>query len=57
MIAKARSIGATVVTHELPNPEVKKRVLIPDFCLVFDVPFVNTFEALRQFSAKFVWSP
>ncbi|WP_347376841.1 DUF4411 family protein [Ensifer sp. Root1252] len=52
MIAKARSIGATVVTHKL-----KKRVLIPDFCLVFDVLFVNTFEGLRQFSAKFVWSP
>lgn len=56
LIAKARSIGATVVTHELPNPESKTRVLIPDVCLVFDVPFMNTFEALRKFSAKFVWS-
>nr|WP_250645650.1 DUF4411 family protein [Sinorhizobium meliloti] len=46
-------MGATIVTHELPNPESKKRVLIPDVCLIFDVPFMNTFEALRQFSAKF----
>lgn len=57
LIAKARATGATVVTHELPNPEAKKRVLIPDVCNVFDVPYMNTFEALRQFSAKFVWSP
>lgn len=56
LIAKARSIGATIVMHELPNPGSKKRVLIPDVCLIFDFPFMNTFEALRQFSAKFVWS-
>jgi predicted nucleic acid-binding protein len=56
LIAKARAIGATVVTHELPNPESKKRVLIPDVCHVFDVSYMNTFEALRQFSAKFVWA-
>lgn len=56
LIAKARLIGAIVVTHELPNPGSKKRVLIPDVCLVFGVPFMNTYEALRQFSAKFVWS-
>nr|WP_281410468.1 DUF4411 family protein [Rhizobium leguminosarum] len=57
LIAKARSLGATIVTHELPNPESKKRVLIPDVCTIFDVPFMNTFEALKRFSAKFIWSP
>lgn len=53
LIAKARAIGAKVVTHELPNPQSKKRVLIPDICQAFDVPYINTFDALREFSAKF----
>lgn len=53
LIAKAKALGATVVTHELPNPASKKRVLMPDVCNWFDVPFQNTFEALRAHSAKF----
>ncbi|MFC0804806.1 DUF4411 family protein [Ensifer sp. P24N7] len=55
LIAKASAIGATVVTHELPNPQSKKRVMIPDVCDAFSVNYLNTFEALREFSAKFGW--
>lgn len=55
LIAKASVLGATVVTHELPNPNSRKRVLMPDVCATFGVPYLNTFDALRQFSAQFHW--
>ncbi|MCZ4091697.1 DUF4411 family protein [Sinorhizobium psoraleae] len=55
LIAKANAIGATVVTHELPNPQSKKRVLIPDICNAFSINYLNTFDALREFSTKFGW--
>lgn len=53
IIAKSLSIGATVVTHERPDPRSKKRILIPDVCNEFNVPFINTFDALRTLSAQF----
>ncbi|MCF7647284.1 DUF4411 family protein [Bacillus subtilis] len=53
IIAKSLSLGATVVTHERPNPLSKKRVLIPDICNAFNVPYINTFDALRVLSAQF----
>ena len=55
LIAKAKILGATVVTHELPEPQAKKRVPIPNVCEKFGVPFVNTFDTLRQFTASFNW--
>lgn len=55
LIAKAKILGATVVTHELPEPHAKKRVPIPNVCEKFGVPFVNTFDTLRQFTASFNW--
>ncbi|MBB3286738.1 MULTISPECIES: DUF4411 family protein [unclassified Rhizobium] len=56
LIAKARSMSATVITHELPSPNSKKRVLIPDVCNAFDVKYINMFDALRGFSTQFTWS-
>lgn len=53
LIAKAGAIGATVVTHELPNPHSKKRILMPDVCAMVGVSYLNTFDALRQLSAQF----
>lgn len=55
LIAKAKVLGATVVTHELPEPHAKKRVPIPNICENFGVPFANTFDTLRQFTASFNW--
>lgn len=53
LIAKAITLGATLITHELPEPSAKKRVPIPNVCAAFHVNFVNTFDALRHFSAAF----
>ncbi|MHA6692766.1 DUF4411 family protein [Devosia sp. A449] len=57
LIAKARTTGAVVVTHELPSPDSKKKVFIPDVCDTFGVPYLNTFDALRELSVTFHLKP
>lgn len=54
LIAKALSTGATVVTHEVLNLEVKRKFIIPNVCEHFQVPYMNTFELLHRLDAKFV---
>lgn len=56
LIAKAMSTGATVVTHEVLNLEVKRKFIIPNICRMFDVPYMNTFELLTSLRAEFVLS-
>lgn len=53
LIAKAMTVGATIITHEVIEPYSKRRVPIPNVCQVFNVPCVNTFDALRKFSTIF----
>lgn len=53
LVAKAASIGATVVTHEVAEPNAKKRVPLPNVCDAFGVPWVNTFDVLRAMAASF----
>lgn len=53
LIAHARAHGHTVVTHELPQPNSKKRVLIPDACAAMGVEYANTFTMLRRTKARF----
>ncbi|WP_252088535.1 DUF4411 family protein [Pseudomonas sp. MWU13-3659] len=54
LIAKAMSTGATVVTHEVLNLDVKRKFIIPNICESFSVPYMNTFELLHRLEAKFV---
>lgn len=54
LIAKAMAIGGVVVTHEAHNPLAKKKFLIPNVCADFGVVWVNTFEMLVRFDARFV---
>lgn len=46
--------GATVVTHEVLNPETKKKFLIPNICEEFGVDWMNTFDMLLKLEARFV---
>lgn len=57
LIAKARVIGATLVTYETFAPEAKRKVPIPNVCREFDVPFVNTFDVLNRTAARFGYQP
>jgi len=56
VIAFAKAIGATVVTHEKANPNVHRRVPIPNVCEGLNVPYVDTFQMLRALATTFSWS-
>jgi hypothetical protein len=48
VIARARRDGFTVVTQELPQPESKKRVKIPDVCVNVGVKQIIVYDLLRE---------
>ncbi|MYW14591.1 DUF4411 family protein [Streptomyces sp. SID2955] len=52
LVAYAIAHGHTLVTHEQPRPEARKRVLIPDACQAMGVTYVNTFVMLRSTKAR-----
>lgn len=53
LIAYAKAKGYTLVTHEVYNPQMKKRILIPVVCHQFGVRYVNTFEMLKDLQVQF----
>jgi hypothetical protein len=53
IIAAAKVNGATVVTQESLVDENSKKVKIPNICEQFNVPYITTFEMLRQLNAQF----
>ena len=53
LVAYTQVLDVTLVTQEVWNPEVKKRVPIPNVCERFKVDYTNTFEMLRQLGVRF----
>ena len=53
LVAYAQAHNAVVVTHEKFAAEAKSRVLIPNVCRKFNVPYLNTFDMLRQLGVRF----
>ena len=56
LIAYAHANDHILVTHEEFNPEVQRRVPIPNVCKEFNVEHVNTFDMLRKLNVKFTRS-
>ncbi len=54
LVAYAHAHGHTVVTHERPQPEAKKRILIPDACAAVGVPWTDPYTMLRGEGVRFV---
>lgn len=54
IIAKAMTLGATVVTHEATASPNARKVKVPNICNDFSVSCCNTFSFLRQLQARFV---
>lgn len=52
LIAYALAYNHTIVTHEEYNKDAKKRVLIPNVCKAFNIPYINTFDMLRALKAE-----
>ncbi len=53
LVAFAAVKGYVVVTQEVAAPDSKRRVPIPNVCQAFNVPFVNTYEMLRELGVRF----
>lgn len=56
VMAYASVNNLTVVTHEEYAPGAKKKVPMPNVCLQFGVPYVNTFEMLEEPGVKLILS-
>lgn len=55
LVAKAATEPETVVvTHETYDPNIRKKIKLPNICRDFEVPYINTFELLRILEAEFV---
>ena len=52
LVACAKVTGRTVVTQEGRNDAKKSGVPIPNLCLAFDVPCVDTFAMLRALGVR-----
>ena len=57
LVACARAEGLIVVTEEVYNQNIQKRVPIPNVCRHFHVECVNTFQMLRELEIKFYERP
>ena len=53
LVAYALVHGAVVVTNEKPRPDARNRVLLPDVCAQFKVPYKDTFTMLRETAVQF----
>jgi len=57
LVAKAKTLpDCTVVTHETFDPNIRKKIKLPNICHDFQVPYINTFELLNELKAVFVLS-
>ena len=55
IVAFAKAVGATIVTHEKSNPHVQRKVPIPNVCDALGVFYADTFEMLRTLETQFLW--
>lgn len=56
LVALAHAQDFTVVTHERPRPNARKRILIPDACVALGVNWTDPYTMLRACGAEFVLS-
>lgn len=54
LVAYAHAHGHTVVTHERPAPEARRRILIPNACVAMGVPWIDPYTMLRRENVRFV---
>jgi Domain of unknown function (DUF4411) len=57
LVAQAHSGGHVVVTHEVPQPEGKKKIKIPDVCAAYAVDQREPFGLFRELGLKLVRPP
>jgi Domain of unknown function (DUF4411) len=55
LVAYGRAFGCKVVTLEIANPNIQRKVPIPNLCDAFGVEYTNTFDMLRALATRFEW--
>ncbi len=53
LVAYAKAKDCIVITMEAPSPQSVRVIKIPDICNQFSVPFLNTYDMLRQIGVQF----
>lgn len=53
LVAYAKVKGCVVVTQEVLDPVVRRKVPIPNVCQPYGVSYVDTFEMLRRLGVRF----
>ncbi|RLF98855.1 DUF4411 domain-containing protein [Thermococci archaeon] len=53
IVAYALTYTCIVVTQEVYNRERKNKIPIPNVCVAFKVPYINTYELLRRLNFSF----
>lgn len=53
VVAYAVAKGCIVATHEQYDPNIRRKIPIPNVCKEFGVPYVDTFEMLRRLGVRF----
>lgn len=56
LVAYAIVYDAVLVTDEVYDKDIKKKVKIPNVCEEFGVSYMNTFKMLRQLQVRFDWN-
>lgn len=56
LVAYAIVYDAVLVTEEVYDKDIKKKVKIPNVCKEFGVCYMNTFATLRQLQVRFDWN-
>jgi hypothetical protein len=54
LIAYAGAHGHIVVTQEVPAPESRRSIKIPDICNQFSIDWCSTFDLLKEMKARFI---
>ncbi|WP_082543671.1 DUF4411 family protein [Sanguibacter sp. Leaf3] len=54
LVAQACDLGYTVVTHETPSPDSRRRIKIPEACAAVGVPCCTPWQVLRTEGARLV---
>jgi hypothetical protein len=52
VVACSMADQCVAVTHEQLNPDIGRKIPIPNVCLAFDVPYVDTFQMLRDLGVR-----
>ncbi len=53
LIAYAKKNNCVIVTHETSQPEIKKRIKIPEACAYFGVRFISPIQMFRELGETF----